>query len=83
VDRYQNVTIDCEEDTRSLFHVTSDEFCEPLPLLAVMIPASSLLLLVIVLLLLRVFYRDTIVIWVFSKPWGKVNGLQKKAALIL
>ena len=77
VERYQNVTIDCEEETRSLFHLKSDEFCEPLPLLAVMLAASSLLLLMIVLLLIRVFYRDTIIIWVFSKSWGKVK-LKKK-----
>jgi len=72
VEEHQNLTLDCQQEARSLFSMEEEEFCLPLPLLPILLSSSLLLILLLLLVLLRIFYRDTIIIWVFSKSWGKV-----------
>ena len=71
-----NVTVACnvqeEMEERVLYELKEVEFCEPLPLLLLFVVSGSFLVLVSCILILHFFYRDTIVIWVFSKSWGKV-----------
>ena len=76
VDKFMNVTVACDvqEETieRILYDLKEVEFCEPLPLLLLFLASGSFLVLVSFILILHFFYKDTIVIWVFSKSWGKV-----------
>merc|ERR550517_1675708 len=69
VDKFMNVTVACnvqeETEERVLYELKEVEFCEPLPILLIFLASGSFLV-------LHFFYRDTIVIWVFSKSWGKV-----------
>ena len=71
-----NVTVDCniqeKTEERVLYELKEVEFCEPLPLLLLLLVSGVFLILVSCTLILHFFYRDTIVIWVFSKSWGKV-----------
>ena len=77
VDKFMNVTVTCnvqEEITeeRVLYELKEVEFCEPLPILLLFLASGSFLVFVSSVLILHCFYKDTIVIWVFSKSWGKV-----------
>lgn len=76
VDKFMNVTVDCniqeKTEERVLYELKEVEFCEPLPLLLLLLVSGVFLILVSCTLILYFFYRDTIVIWVFSKSWGKV-----------
>merc|ERR1712088_1213193 len=76
VDKFMNVTVACDvqEETieKILYDLKEVEFCEPLPLLLLFLASGSFLVLVSFILILHFFYKDTIVIWVFSKSWGKV-----------
>jgi len=76
VDKFINVTVACnvqeETEERVLYELKEVEFCEPLPILLLFLASGSFLVLLSCVLILHFFYRDTIVIWVFSKSWGKV-----------
>merc|ERR1712013_500797 len=76
VDKFKNITITCnvEEEMveKYLYELKEVEFCEPLPVLLISLVFGFFLLLVFFVLFLQLFYGDIIVIWVFSRPWGKV-----------
>jgi len=76
VDKFMNVTVACnvqdEIEDRVLYELKEVEFCEPLPVLLLFLASGTFLVFVSCILILHFFYRDTIVIWVFSKSWGKV-----------
>jgi len=76
VDKFKNITITCnvEEEVveKYLYELKEVEFCEPIPVLLISLVFGFFLLLVFFVLFLQLFYGDIIVIWVFSRPWGKV-----------
>jgi len=76
VDKFMNVTVACnvqeETEERVLYDLKEVELCEPLPIILLFLACGSFLVLVSFILVLHFVYRDTVVIWVFSKSWGKV-----------
>jgi len=73
VEDYNDLSIKCLDKTKKLFIQNEDDFCSPdFPLLTALIPAIFIFIIIFVVLILHIFYKETIIIYVFSKSWGKI-----------
>jgi len=63
----------CEEGNSKLLEFENEaEFCSYFPLLEILISGTFFSLIILAALYLRIFYKETIIIWIFSKSWGKL-----------
>ena len=69
-----DITLNCEDEPKLMWKTELEDFCvDDLPTEIVGVIIGLLLLLAVSLALLAYFYkRETIVIWVYAQPWGKI-----------
>eukprot|EP00092_Neocalanus_flemingeri_P003046 GFUD01003255.1.p1 GENE.GFUD01003255.1~~GFUD01003255.1.p1 ORF type:complete len:1061 (+),score=210.03 GFUD01003255.1:285-3467(+) len=73
VEDFNDLTIKCLDKTKNLFTQNKEDFCSPnFPLLTALIPAIIMCIVIILLLVLHIYYKETIIIYVFSTSWGKI-----------
>jgi len=72
VEDMQYVTSDCLDKENELFMLNEEDICYRIPLITQMAPAILIIFVVLVLLIVNISYRETIMIYVFSKSWGKI-----------
>jgi len=72
VDDYRNVSMMCIDGEKKLFHQSEEDFCPETLLFTIVTPAIIIGVLFCILLIINICYKETIMIYIFSKPWGKI-----------
>jgi len=72
VEDYQTLTTKCLEESKKLLTQNEDDFCpSKSPTISVLLPIVILLIIMFIAILLHIFYKETLMIYIFSKSWGK------------
>jgi len=72
IDDYKNVTARCIDIEKDLLILNEEELCKLFPIFTLLVPALFILFVVITILVLHIKYKETIMIFIFSKSWGKI-----------
>jgi len=77
----KNVTVKCIDKEKSLLFLNEEELCQLFPIFTILVPAVLIFIVALSIILLHIFYRDTIMIYIFSKSWGKIFFSEEKVDL--
>merc|ERR1711915_866155 len=69
---YKNVSMMCIDGEKKLFHQNEEDFCPKTLLFTIVAPAIFVCVLFCILLIFNICYKETIMIYIFSKSWGKI-----------
>lgn len=72
VEDSKQVTLKCLDTEKELFILNEKDFCSSFSLITALIPAIFIFIILCILLILHISYKETIMIYVFSKSWGKI-----------
>merc|ERR1711915_349729 len=69
---YKNVSMMCIDGEKKLFHQNEEDICPQTLLLITVAPVLIVCVLLCILLIINICYKETIMIYIFSKSWGKI-----------
>jgi len=72
-----DLTVKCLEKDKRLFTQNEEELCQSFPVFTYLIPAIFFILVVITFLILHI-HKETLMIYIFSKSWGKIFFSEEK-----
>merc|ERR1711915_715845 len=72
VNDYKNVSMMCIDGEKRLFHQNEEDFCPETLLFTIVSPVIIVCVIFCIILIINTCYKETIMIYIFSKSWGKI-----------